>query len=256
MTALASAEQLRQVVQAALLVPSVHNTQPWRFVERPDGLELHADPARRLAVLDPDGRQQHLSCGAALFHARAAAREATLLHEVSRQDDLVELEVLLSRADADEQRDEGYRHELHDWVGTDVAASDGIPVLSLDTAIGSSVRQRDFTLTHSAAVDGSAPAPEHPEILVLATDSDTRESWLCAGQALAAVLLRAADHGVQAQPLGQVTDALSYRLRLGAALGMVGRPQLVLRIGYATSVAGATGTPRRAVDDVLSTVRR
>lgn len=73
-TRYATPEQVRHVVQAAGLAPSVHNTQPWRFVARPERLELLADRSRRLAVLDPDGRQLHLSCGAALLHCRVAAR--------------------------------------------------------------------------------------------------------------------------------------------------------------------------------------
>ena len=48
-----------------------------------------------------------------------------------------------------------------------------------------------------------------------------------------ALLLRAAVAGVQAQPLGQVVDREWSRARLGAALGVVGHPQMVLRVGYA-----------------------
>ena len=63
-----------------------------------------------------------------------------------------------------------------------------------------------------------APAAEHPEVVVLTTDGDDPESWLHGGQALASVLLHAADGGLQAQPLGQVTDVLAYRLGLRSAL--------------------------------------
>ena len=54
----------RLTVQTATRAPSVHNSQPWRFTHDPDGLDLYADDPRRLAVLDPTGRQVHLSCGA------------------------------------------------------------------------------------------------------------------------------------------------------------------------------------------------
>lgn len=61
-----------QVVAAATRAPSIHNTQPWRFLAGPDRLELHLDPDRALPVLDPTGRQQVISCGIAVEFAVAA----------------------------------------------------------------------------------------------------------------------------------------------------------------------------------------
>jgi hypothetical protein len=62
----------RRAVARATLAPSVHNTQPWRFLLRPAGLEILADRGRQLAVLDRTGRQLHLSVGCALFNARVS----------------------------------------------------------------------------------------------------------------------------------------------------------------------------------------
>ena len=315
----ATPEQVRHVVEAAGLAPSVHNTQPWRFVTGPEGLELYADITRQLDVLDPDGRQLDLSCGAALFHARLAARalglavdvtllpdpdrpehiarlvltggpaptpeevrlatailhrhthrgpfldqvvpaavverlrldaesEGAALFHVDREDQLVQLEVLLSRADAALEKEPEYRDELAHWVRDDATHGDGIPAEALASSSGSSLRQRDFTLSHSPELTGDAPHAEHPIVVVLSTDGDDHAARLRAGQALAAVLLRAADLGVQAQPLGQVTDIVAFRLGLRAALGLVGVPQLVLRMGYAPHHAY---TPRRPVSEVL-----
>ena len=55
----------RAVVAAAVTAASVHNTQPWLFRIVEGALEVHADPERRLGVLDPDGRDLALSLGAA-----------------------------------------------------------------------------------------------------------------------------------------------------------------------------------------------
>lgn len=69
-----SVEVAREVVDRATSAPSIHNSQPWRFVLRDGRLELHADRARRLAVVDPDARQLHISCGAVLHAATLLLR--------------------------------------------------------------------------------------------------------------------------------------------------------------------------------------
>jgi nitroreductase len=62
------------LVGAAVRAPSVHNTQPWRFVHRDGGIELWADRSRLLPVTDPAGRQLVISCGAALAVLMAGVR--------------------------------------------------------------------------------------------------------------------------------------------------------------------------------------
>src|SRR5438128_5668821 len=67
---------LRRAAVRATRAPSIHNTQPWRFMISGDVLHLWADPDRRLRVLDPHGRQLLLSCGCALFNARVSLADA------------------------------------------------------------------------------------------------------------------------------------------------------------------------------------
>lgn len=66
-----TADAVRAAAQRASLAPSVHNTQPWMFRTGSDTLEIHADWRRKLAYVDPKGRQLLLSCGCALLNARA-----------------------------------------------------------------------------------------------------------------------------------------------------------------------------------------
>ena len=75
------AEQAGYLIGVAVRAPSVHNTQPWRFTVVGDAIELHADASRRLTV-DPDGREMIVSCGAALYGLRLAARSLGYLPEV------------------------------------------------------------------------------------------------------------------------------------------------------------------------------
>lgn len=65
-------DEVAVLVRAATAAPSLHNSQPWRFRELPDRIELHFEPKRALPVADPNGREQVISCGAALFNLRLA----------------------------------------------------------------------------------------------------------------------------------------------------------------------------------------
>ncbi len=68
-------QRLKLLLVYATLAPSIHNTQPWRFRITGDAVELYADHARQLPVVDPRGRELVISCGAALFHLRTAIRQ-------------------------------------------------------------------------------------------------------------------------------------------------------------------------------------
>ena len=81
MTETTLAAQADYLIGVAARAPSLHNTQPWRFEVSEHAIELHADASRQLLV-DPDGREMLISCGAALYGLRLAVRSLGRLPEV------------------------------------------------------------------------------------------------------------------------------------------------------------------------------
>ena len=66
-------EQVRFLLQYAILAPSSHNTQPWTFHVAPDGVEILPDFSRSLPRVDPANRELLISIGTAVTNLRVAA---------------------------------------------------------------------------------------------------------------------------------------------------------------------------------------
>jgi hypothetical protein len=82
-----TAEDTAAALEIAAMAPSLHNTQPWAFRLTPDVIELHADPARRLPVVDGQDQELRLACGAALFNLRLALQARGVRPGVTRSPD-------------------------------------------------------------------------------------------------------------------------------------------------------------------------
>lgn len=220
---------------------------------------------RRATDRDPfDNRPVPEHVLSALAHAANAEGAWVRLLGDEAEDDAVELQVLLSHADDSQRSDPAYLAELAAWRREREA--EGIPAGALPSVPaerrGSSWVLRDFTAGDppapgAAAPDaatsadraGDPPRPEHPTVLVLGTPDDGPDDWVAAGQALAHVLLRATVDGVAAQPLTQVLEVPILRARMRHVLGVVGHPQMLLRLGYGHA---SPSSPRRPVDEVLT----
>lgn len=315
-------DQTRWIVEQACRAPSIHNSQPWRFGYADGVFRLWADTSRGLTATDPDGRELVLSCGAALYNLRLAARklgfdpatqtlpdpaEPRLLAEVTMTEGkpadveerrryaaltrrhthrggfdgrplAPELAVHLQRAAMAEgaalayvhqpgQRravlalarsaecelaaDERVQAELTDWTpkpGT--GRRDGVPATAYPARprlVADDLPARDFDQGRGygrAAPDRSPPG----SIAVLTTEHDDERDWLRAGQALEAVLVRAAQDWAFAALDSQLVEVPSLRSQLRRELATSGYPQLILRFGYA---GDAPLTPRRGAGEVL-----
>lgn len=65
-------ELIKAAVRLACRAPSLHNSQPWRWVAGGSAVDLFADPLRFVTSADGSGRQSIISCGAVLDHFRVA----------------------------------------------------------------------------------------------------------------------------------------------------------------------------------------
>ena len=214
----------------------------------PDELELVAAIPRRGTDRDPyDARPVPDEVLVAI--ESAAGVEGGWTHTVG-PDDLVELEVLLAHADAAQRSDPAYLEELAAWRRED---DTGVAQRTLPTvdpaARGSSLSLRDFDAAsrQRAATPTTTPA-EHPTVIVVGTQHDTRSDWVLSGFVLGRVLLQATLEGIAAQPVSSVVEVPLLRGRLRTALRLVGYPQMVLRLGYGT--AGPV-SHRLPVDELL-----
>jgi nitroreductase len=77
-------EVIRKAVTLACRAPSLHNSQPWRWVLDGNVVHLFEDKDRVLYATDRSGREALLGCGAALDHFRVAMASAGWVANVDR----------------------------------------------------------------------------------------------------------------------------------------------------------------------------
>ena len=88
--------------------------------------------------------------------------------------------------------------------------------------------------------------------VLLGSDTDDRIGWLRTGRALASIVLILTEAGLVSQPLGPATDVPATRAQLQRSLGLLGHPQMLMRLGY---VHGEPHAGRRPVDQTLTIER-
>ena len=77
-------EVIKDAVQLACRAPSLHNSQPWRWVLEDNTVQLYLDNERILYGTDHSGREALIGCGAALDHFRVAMAATGWMANVDR----------------------------------------------------------------------------------------------------------------------------------------------------------------------------
>jgi nitroreductase len=258
-----------QLVEAATAAPSMHNTQPWRFVARlaERVIEIYADPVRTLRRGDPRGRAVHIACGAALFNLRLAAAHAGAEPVTRLLPDPRNPLLLASVRLAGPYRPRPAERDLYSVIGApprsrsragghparptlaalaEAAALEGASFRLLEQPDAGRILQSVAAaerVLHSADPRRSGPggpgvatakapstAISSSPLALICTPADDRASWLRAGQAAQRVLLLAAHHGLAVAPLTPVLELPDVPLRPDPRLG-TGYPELILRLG-------------------------
>jgi len=76
MCATTTTEIVAKAIRLACRAPSLHNSQPWRWIVGEENVDLFVDHERVLRSADRSGREALISCGAALGHFRIAMAAA------------------------------------------------------------------------------------------------------------------------------------------------------------------------------------
>ena len=185
--------------------------------------------------------------------ADTAKEEKAWMQFIVRDDKRRKTAELIAQGDRIQASDKHFRRELSSWVHANRSQhSDGMPgyafgIGDFASNLGPFIL-RTFDWGNGQAAKDLQLALGSPVLAVLGSKTDTPESWLHIGQALATVLLKLTTEGLSASFLNQPIEVAKLRPQLQELLDLEGHPQLLLRIGYGPEVQP---TPRRGVKEVL-----
>lgn len=200
----------------------------------------------------------------------AARREGAVLSLSHESDVRRRVEELVAEGRHRQLSDPAYREELAKWIkareheGLKLSAeanwrtgNDGTNVAGQTPELRP---QADLFVPTATQVARMFESPQRekdvagdngnsgPVLALLTTEGDTRKDWLTVGQALQAVLLRAAAYNVFASYLSPPIEVPELRQDIAEAFHAEGYPQVLMKLGHA---AARTPVARRPVTEVL-----
>ena len=170
------------------------------------------------------------------------------LHIFTDADQRSRLATLVSQGVVEQSQNKAVIDEIQSWLRT---STDPRPDGVRDSVQGVWDRHAMMrTPPSSVAAYKARLVREAPAVLVLTTATDDPPAWLAAGQALAHVLVLAADRGLSASYANEPIEVEATRTKVEALVE--GRlPQILFRIGYPDL---EPETARRRASDVSETV--
>ena len=180
----------------------------------------------------------------------AAARDEDTGLYVVPDEQVPALAAAAAAAAAAERADPAYQRSLAEWTNRPPDSGEGV---SARTAVDQGPRRvpvRDFAPGGSPGLAVGAGDDTGAAYTILYGDGDAPIDWLCAGEAVSAVLLTAVVEGLAVAPMSDVLEVAETRRRVRGLLPG-GRPYLVLRIGVPVGEEPTPPTPRRRPDAVI-----
>jgi hypothetical protein len=178
---------------------------------------------------------------------RAAAQEGAWLQVLAAEGERRRAAILVAEGDSVQWANPSWRRELAAWMHPR-RKGDGLAVPRVVAPIAQAI-VRTFDMGNGVGAKDEQLAEASPVLAVLGTSGDNPMDWLNAGQALQRLLLTACKAGLQASYLNQPIQVASLRPKLQSAVGALGFPQILLRLGYPTEALDPA--PRRPLSAVI-----
>ncbi|MET7400991.1 nitroreductase [Dactylosporangium sp. NPDC005572] len=193
---------------------------------------------------------------AALDRMRDAAEAAGAHLRLVTPGELTAVIVAAGHAADVERGDPAYRADLTAWVHPADGSGTGVPPATTEPSGARTVPIRSFTGrdTDASVYDAPEVADRFARYAVIVTDHDTPRDWLTAGETLSAVLLTATAEGLSTSPMSDMVEIVAARETLRRAIGNVGHPAIVVRIGVPGRGDTGPRAPRRPATDAVEIV--
>lgn len=315
--------KLKFLIRYAILAPSGHNTQPWKFKIKKGAIEVWADMSKRRAGVDPDNREMFISLGCAIANLEVAAKYFGMMYEkkyvegnsglaavfkfsggktssdnhtlfeamcerrvnreqyrevpidaavikklerecgecggakmvlINQKNTKAEVAELIEKSDRVWFKTKTLVDEMEYWLQDDLTYSkDGLPTGMLNLyKLAVEIKyliSRDSESVKEKALRDKRAAEKAAAMAVIWTKNDSKGEWVEAGELYEKVALTLTGDKIQNAFFNTVIELKTQRTKLEKMLGIKGRAQLMLRLGYAKKEV--PHSPRREVEEVL-----
>jgi nitroreductase len=251
-----SAEKLQFLLRYAILAPSSHNTQPWKFSVAEDEIQVLVDRTRWLKVADPDQRELYISVGCALENLLIAAEHFGYGHQVAYFPEPTNEELAVTVKFMPHGEPSPFREPaLFDAISsrhTNRKFYEERPIPQSDLQhLQNRCVEEGIWLHMTDDLEIKRKADELIiRLAAISSEVNNRELQVKVGQVFERVCLAATILGIRVHPMSQILEIPELKTEVSKLIPKSDVfPQHTFRLGYAEQEKGHT--PRRQLEEVL-----